>query len=103
MSLPLDGGGQVGVMLGESTGEDVMNAFQIGQHVIVPEAEDAIALALDRLGSCNLILRLRVMLPAVDFNNQPRRVAGKIGNVMTDGNLPTEAVALHLIHPEDGL
>lgn len=48
LPLPLDGGGWVGVALGQGFGDREMHPVRIAEHVRIPEAQHAIALRLDQ-------------------------------------------------------
>ncbi len=63
--------------LRQCLGQAGVDAFGVGQHFGVPEAEDAGALAFD-FGSSGGVCGLRV-LAAVEFYDQSGAVAGEIG------------------------
>ena len=74
----------------------VAHAGSVRKDVIVPEAQDA-----EAGGSEPAIFR-RVcagsgVLPAINFDDEPRVKADKVGDVRADRVLPAEAMAVELI------
>jgi hypothetical protein len=69
--------------------------FAVLQHFVVPEAQDAIALCLDIRSS--LGIDFGGMLSAVYFDNYLAAMAGKVGDVMAEGNLTAEAGGLEML------
>jgi hypothetical protein len=51
------------------------NAVHIPQHLVVPEADYAIAFAFDKARAAGIIVRRLTMLSAIDFDHQPLRKA----------------------------
>ena len=70
------------------------HAVGIGEHIIVPEAKDAIAVLLDDRGSRRIARH--VVLPAVQFDRQAGSSAGKVGDIGVDLELANELLALEL-------
>jgi hypothetical protein len=58
------------------------------QHVVIPEAQDAIALRFKKPGPRSVRLQSFRVLPAIHFDNQLRAVTGEIDDVGTDPHLP---------------
>jgi hypothetical protein len=75
-----------------------MHALQIAQNVIVPEAQDRVALRVE-VGRAAFILRIAVMLTTVEFDHQGRLAARKVGNEWANGELSDELVAVQLAVP----
>lgn len=68
----------------------------IQQHIVVPEAQHPKA-AFDDFGiPVRIIIALRQMLPAIDFDHYLRIDAGKIGNVIADRHLASKAKSREL-------
>jgi hypothetical protein len=68
------------------------HAVDVLQHIIVPEAQDAIALRSKIDGSLCIsgnVLRL-IVLRSIDFDDEASFVAGEVSEVRTDGGLPAE-------------
>ena len=95
-SLPLEGRGLGGVagevQFFEDCGE---NAFGVLQHIVVPEADDAIAVGFDDLRS-SVIGRVVGVLAAVEFDSDPRGATGEIDHEVADRVLPDELYAAEL-------
>jgi hypothetical protein len=71
------------------------------QHVIVPEAQHAIALSLQYLGTM-LVVRERIeMLPAIQLDHQSRRHADEINDVASQQVLPPELVPGQLLPAQE--
>jgi hypothetical protein len=64
--------------------------IDIRQHVIVPEAQDTIAVGLETPGALPIGRCILRMLPAIHFNDELRTMADKIDDIRTDANLPPE-------------
>ena len=64
------------------------DAIRIAKHLIVPEAKNAVTLSLDH--ACPRKISNRIVLTAVDFDNELCAVTGKIGDEMANRDLPTE-------------
>ncbi len=68
------------------------------QHVVVPEADDAVAEALERARA--LRVDLRAMLATVDLDDEVRGAAGEVGDVRSDRELEDELGAFELARAE---
>jgi hypothetical protein len=83
---PLRGGVGVGVHHIKSRQDFTHDAFEIPENIIVPEPNDfetlsaKIAVAI----FVPLLMRVQIVLAAVDLNNKANRAAGKIYNQMVD-------------------
>ena len=64
------------------------NTIGILQHIVVPEAQDAVSFGFDysRSGA----VRFRAMLPAIDFDDEPGAMANEVGDKMPDRRLPAK-------------
>jgi hypothetical protein len=82
-------------------GDDRTHAFEVRQHLIVPEAHNLIALAFQKTRPFRLVSRRPLVLAAIDFDNQTRVVAHKIGDIPPERQLPAEAMAVHLRRSQD--
>jgi hypothetical protein len=49
------------------------DAIQIGQDVVVTEPDDSIAMSVQPSGSRRVLLAIRIVLPAIDLDDQPFR------------------------------
>ncbi len=74
-------------------GDGVVDAFGVGQHLIVPEAEDAVALGFEEPGSRR---RVESVLAAVELDHQMLFETYEIDDVGTDGMLAAEFDAVQL-------
>ena len=72
------------------SGDRGNDAVEIFEHLIVPEAQDAIAFAVQEAGA-HLILRepLR-MLAAIDLDDQLRTMRSEVGDIRAKGHLAPE-------------
>ena len=88
------GRGVVGAVAGEEQflPDGFEHAIGIRQHVVVPEAKDAVAVFLDDRGSGGVASG--VVLPAVQLDRQPGRAAGEIRHKIVDLELADELFAL---------
>jgi len=79
------GRGRGGLRLPQRSVNYRPNGIRIAKHLIVPEANDAVAFILDdRCASCVGFL---AVLAAIDLDDQFRSMAGKVGDEMPDWNL----------------
>jgi hypothetical protein len=76
-----------------------MHAPGILQDLMVPESQNPVALAFQKATAFRFLRRRSIVLTAVDFDNQPRFMASKIGNVPSERYLATELVPLNLPRP----
>ena len=74
------------------------DSFGVRQHVMVPEADDAIAESFNHLRSRGI--RALVVLPAIKLDRQSRLAAGEVGDVRTDLFLADELGAFELARAE---
>jgi hypothetical protein len=77
----------------------VKHALGIRQHIIVPEADDGIAVRLEPIGACFIVLRV---LSAIDLDDEFRRRAEEIDDIGAERMLATEAVAFELLSAQTG-
>jgi len=70
--------------------ESFKHAIDIAEHVIVPEAKNAIAVCFQRLGSLSIGNRGRRVLTAVDLHDKTRGMTREVHDVLLDPNLPAE-------------
>ena len=64
------------------------DALGVLEHVVVPDADDAIAERFDYLGSGSV--RFGRMLPAVDLNREAQSSAGEVGDMRANRKLADE-------------
>jgi hypothetical protein len=83
------GEGRVGVTVEQGRSKNRMHTVRIAKHIAVPEAQNSIPLSLDQRSS--LSIALISVLPAVDFNHQPRAMTGEIRNERADRHLAAKA------------
>jgi hypothetical protein len=69
--------------------DHVPNAFDISEHFIIPEAQDAIAV-VDEPSISDSVSRVRRVLTTIDFDNESFFSADEIDDVGTDCFLPHE-------------
>lgn len=76
------------------------NVFQhclaLLQHFIVPVAHHPVALGFEVLGATLVVVLLILMLGAVEFNDDFSIFAEKVDDVVADGDLAAEFVAVQL-------
>jgi hypothetical protein len=77
-------------------GDALENAVRVAQDVVVPEAEDAIALRFDEAGARFVISYGFGMLAAVQLDDEPLREASEVGEVWADRHLPPPFVLRQL-------
>jgi hypothetical protein len=70
-------------------------AFRVGQHLVVPEAQDSIALGAQELAAFGFRPCGRFVLTAVDLHNHTRLMAGEISDVPSERHLSPEFEARH--------
>jgi len=87
------GGG--GGAAAHGSGDRLHHALDIPQHIVVPEAQHAIAARLEIGGSLGIAHEACgfIMLAAVHFNDQAHGMTGEISEVGSDGCLTTEVRA----------
>ena len=86
-------------MLFQFSLDRLINAIDIRQHVVIPEAQDPEPLFAQPLVS--LRVRLAAMLPTIDFQRQPGFQAGEIDYELAEGLLTTEFEAQDLSFAQD--
>src|SRR5947207_15455053 len=77
-ALPHRGGGSRRPGLPQRVGDRHMHAVEIGQHLIVPEPEEAIAFVLQECASLRFLRRRMITLTAIDFHHHPDLVADTV-------------------------
>ncbi len=80
-------------MWGECQGDALQNWLGLGQHLVVPEADDAISATLKPLRSLSIVFYLLGMLSTVDLDDQPGSMGDKIHDVWAHGLLAAEFLA----------
>ena len=90
-TLPLEGEGLRGAVPRDVEFEHDRfdHAVGVAQDVVVPEADHAIAVSLDLAGA-DVVGGVVGVLAAVDFDHQPGRTAGEVGDGVADLALPGE-------------
>jgi hypothetical protein len=66
------------------------HAFQIPEHIVIPEAQHTITVGFDLSRSRQIGCALLIMLPSIEFNNEFRSPADKVHNERPDKSLPSE-------------
>ena len=66
----------------------VQHAFEISEHIIIPEAQNAVAGGFDLALTQCIGLLLPIMLSAIEFDDDLRLAAGEIDNERADEGLP---------------
>jgi hypothetical protein len=61
-------------------GDHRLHAIRVFQHLVVPDPQHAVAPAFEEAVVARLLFRRRVILAAIDFDDQFRFTANKIGN-----------------------
>ena len=77
-------------MLGSRSNNHFQHAVAIAQHVVIPEAEHAIAFRREPSVAFG-ITRVLGVLPAIDFDDEALVMADKINRKTADRCLPPEA------------
>ena len=72
------------------------DAIDIAEHVVVPEAEHAVALRFQECGSCLIITNRLPMLAAINLDHQPHRSRDKVADEGPDHDLTVEPDAAEL-------
>ena len=76
----------------------LQSAFEIGEHVIIPETHDLVAMVDKLRGAYRVPFRFR-MLTAVEFDDEVGFAAGEVGNVWPYRLLADELEAKQLPVP----
>ena len=84
------GGGDAAQLVGDR----LMDPVEICQDLVVLKPRDATAFVLQETTSLGFQRRRAILLAGVNFHDQPRLVAHKIGNGATDRHLAAELVSL---------
>jgi hypothetical protein len=90
------GEGRVGVWPPHVLNDHGVHPLGIFQDFIIPEAYDPITCALQEPAPVGFLLRQRIMLAAIDLDNQAGFVTDKICNVAAERHLTAESVSLDL-------
>jgi hypothetical protein len=69
---------------------DFEHAIDVSDHVVIPEAQDAIALAFEKSGTLRIGGGHFGMLPAINLDDESSVVTGKVHDVGPQPNLPSE-------------
>ncbi len=77
--------------------DSIQNGFQFVHHFMIPEAADPVSFLFEKSRSLRVMApgNLFSMLTAIQFNDQPQRMTGKVREVRTDRNLSPEMRADH--------
>ena len=89
----------LGARQAEGAGDLFEDACHVFRHVVVPEAEDRVAVCLDQAGALD-VGGVSYVLAAVEFDHQPRSTAGEVRYVWPDRKLAHELGALDLSRPQ---
>ena len=91
------GGGGADMVVGrrqtEFMPDAVHHTFESFKDLAVPEPENPIAMAIENGCSLSVIYCGFAMLAAVEFDDQPRGVAGEVGDIAGERRLAAEVVA----------
>jgi len=83
--------------------DHLQHSVHVPQHLVVPEADHAVAVDLDQAGSISICGAVG-MLPAVEFDCEVQGAAGEVCDEVANGKLPGELRALKLacaqVHPQ---
>lgn len=99
--LPSGGGLGWGLVPPKILADRLDNAFDVRQHIIVPEAQNTITLPEQESGSPFIFCAVR-MLATIDFDNQPCQPAAKIRDIRADRVLAAKMLMLQLMVPQPG-
>jgi hypothetical protein len=77
-------------------GDRGAHALGIVQNLVVPEPQDAVALAFQELSAAHLLLRQEIMLAAIDLDDQSCGVADEVGYKPADRHLAAKPVPFGL-------
>ena len=79
----------MGVVAVQRLGNLRPNALRIAKHLVVPEANDPITFRFNQPRAAGI--PLRTMLPAINFDDQPCSVTGKVSREHSERHLKAEA------------
>jgi len=96
-SLPPCGGGLGWGVYTKRDANGFDHAVGVAQHVVVPEAQNPIALRLKPHRAFSVTSDLIGVLAAVHFDDESRGETDEVGNVGAEGHLPPKAVAIGLL------
>lgn len=80
---------------GNFFGDYLQHPIHVAQHIVVPEADDAVAVGFDDPGAVR-VDRAFGMLPAVAFDGEAQGAAGEVGNEVADLVLASKLCAAKL-------
>jgi hypothetical protein len=66
------------------------HAFDVGQNVVIPEAQHTVPVFSENRGSLRISCRVGGVLSTIDFDHEFQLVAGKVGNVGANAHLTSE-------------
>jgi hypothetical protein len=66
------------------------NTVYVAQHVVIPEAQNKKTVRFKIGRSFCIVIAVFGMLSAIEFDNQPCRLAAKIHDIRLDRHLPTK-------------
>jgi hypothetical protein len=84
------------VISAQILGDHRLRALRVVQNLVVPEPQYAITLAFQEPSATRLYVGRRVVLAAVDFDDQFRLMAHKVGYEMPDRHLTAKSVPFGL-------
>jgi len=90
----------VGVIPLEIFGDGRAHTLRIVQHLVVPEPQHPVPLALKKPSAARFLLGGGIVLAPVDLDDQPRFVAGVVGDKPSDRHLTAKPIALGLPRPQ---
>jgi hypothetical protein len=86
-------------MLNRSGDDHLEHARAIAQHVMIPEAQNAITFRYEPTIALNVACILSV-LATIDLDDQPLLLTNEVDNVAADWHLPPEAQSVEAMCPQ---
>ena len=82
--------------------DHIDNALQILEHITIPKSQDTKSFCIEKPRSLAVAYKFsrRIMLTAIEFDNEPAFVTGKIGDESSYRHLSTEMPAFRLEHTQ---
>ena len=73
--------------------DGLQHGLSLLQDFVVPVAEDPVALGLEKFGATVVVVALRLVLGAVELDDESVLLADEVGDVRADGHLAAEFAA----------
>ena len=86
-------------VLPQGRGDAIQHTFEISQHLVVPEAEDAVALQTEERFASSIGFTSRRVMSTIELDDHPQLGAAEVDDVWSEWMLPAELCAFELTIP----